>query len=59
MRSKAVIIGLISLVSAQAFAASTVNSYTPSEADRARAAVRKAGYTPEAIAQVKDKNSSS
>ncbi|MES2294373.1 MAG: hypothetical protein V4527_13805 [Pseudomonadota bacterium] len=57
----AAIIGLVGLIGTQVLAASTlnsgtVNSYTPAEADRARAAVTKAGYTPETIAMAQDGN---
>ena len=52
----ATIIGLAGLLGAPALAPATVNSYTPAQADRARQAVRKAGYTPDAIAAVQDEN---
>jgi hypothetical protein len=51
----------LAMMTAQAIAApmaepSTVNSFTPAEADRARAAVTRAGYTPEKIVAVQDGN---
>ena len=58
-------LALVAMMAAQVLAAptrsatgdtATVNSYTPAQADRARAAVTRAGYTPEEIAAVQDGN---
>jgi streptogramin lyase len=56
MRHALIAAAIIVSGTASAFAADTVNSYTPAQEAKAKAALTRAGYTPGILTQAQDGN---